>query len=102
MPIYEYKCTSCGLRFERLQPFSASSKCQCLKCGQPANRLISKASFVLKGTGWYVTDHPSKERKEGMRKERSPIPAKPSKKTSSASTTSEIPSKISSSSGNKE
>jgi putative FmdB family regulatory protein len=83
MPIYEYKCQNCGYKFEKIQSFNASSQCECPHCHKKAKRLISQASFVLKGTGWYVTDHPSKARKEGMRKEKS-TPIKPSSATSSS------------------
>ncbi|MBN1552870.1 zinc ribbon domain-containing protein [bacterium] len=75
MPIYEYHCEHCGRKFEKLQGFSASQTCECPNCGQSAQRLISLASFVLKGTGWYVTDHPSKDRKRGMNSTKAPEPA---------------------------
>jgi len=37
-------------------------------------RVISKTAFILKGSGWYVTDYPSDERKKGMEGEK-PLPA---------------------------
>jgi putative FmdB family regulatory protein len=57
MPIYEYLCTSCGREFEEWQKFSDPAVDRCSECGGRAKRLISQSSFVLKGSGWYVTDY---------------------------------------------
>jgi putative FmdB family regulatory protein len=62
MPIYEYRCSECNSVFEKLQSFAAPQICQCPECGKEANRIVSLGSFILKGTGWYVTDHPSNSR----------------------------------------
>ncbi len=47
-------------------------------------KLITNTSFVLKGSGWHVTDYPSAERKKAMEAKK-PAPAdkdkKPEKKT---------------------
>lgn len=56
MPIYEYKCEKCGKEFEEWQKISEPPVDTCA-CGGKASRLISHSSFVLKGTGWYVTDY---------------------------------------------
>jgi putative FmdB family regulatory protein len=77
MPIYEYRCEKCGYKFEKLQSFSASAASLCPKCSQTASRVISLSSFVLKGTGWYVTDHPSKDRKKEMTSHGKETPAAP-------------------------
>jgi putative FmdB family regulatory protein len=54
MPVYEYQCTACGHEFEREQRISEDPIKKCPKCGKPkAKRLISRTSFVLKGSGWY-------------------------------------------------
>jgi len=57
MPIYEYRCTCCGREFEEWQKFSDPAVDHCSECGGPAKRLISQSTFVLKGSGWYVTDY---------------------------------------------
>jgi len=57
MPIYEYKCQKCGFQFEKLQSFNASRQQTCPKCSGTAERLLSLGSFVLKGGGWYATEH---------------------------------------------
>lgn len=57
MPIYEYKCSSCGKVFEVLQKRFDVDEAPCESCGQPGKRIMSNTSFVLKGSGWYVTDY---------------------------------------------
>src|SRR5262245_30126268 len=57
MPIYEYRCGACGHELERLQKLSDPLLVVCPSCNAPAlTKLLSKAGFQLKGTGWYVTD----------------------------------------------
>ncbi len=63
MPIYEYKCNVCGYRFEKLQTFHDEPVKVCPKCKGEVKRLISKSSFILKGSGWYVTDYARKNGK---------------------------------------
>lgn len=60
MPIYEYICESCGQRHEAIQKYSDPLLTKCPKCGGKLKKLISNTSFVLKGTGWYVTDYARK------------------------------------------
>jgi putative FmdB family regulatory protein len=64
MPIYEYECPECGEHFEKVQKFSDEPLSRCQNCGGHVHKLISKTSFILKGTGWYVTDYASPERKK--------------------------------------
>ena len=57
MPIYEYRCSTCGFENEYLQKVSDPLLTDCPDCGQPTfNKLVSAAGFQLKGNGWYVTD----------------------------------------------
>ena len=57
MPLYEYRCDACGDIIEIMQKFTDSAPTTCEKCGKgPMEKLMSKTSFALKGTGWYVTD----------------------------------------------
>jgi len=57
MPIYEYKCSSCGHKKEVLQKMSDAPLTQCPACAKPTlTKLISAAGFQLKGSGWYATD----------------------------------------------
>jgi len=60
MPIYEYKCLKCHTEFEVMQKMSDAPLKKCTSCGGPAKRLISRSSFHLKGSGWYMTDYARK------------------------------------------
>ena len=57
MPIYAYKCESCGLAKDVLQKISDAPLTDCPACGLPSMRKqVTAAGFQLKGSGWYVTD----------------------------------------------
>jgi putative FmdB family regulatory protein len=57
MPIYEYRCSSCGHELEVLQKFSDAPLSTCPSCHRNAlAKKVSAAGFQLKGSGWYVTD----------------------------------------------
>lgn len=61
MPIYEYRCEACGEFQEAIQKMSDAPLRLCKSCGKEAlERVLSKTSFVLKGSGWYVTDYKSR------------------------------------------
>jgi putative FmdB family regulatory protein len=57
MPIYAYKCGSCGHAKDVLQKISEAPLTVCPACGAEAfSKQITAAGFQLKGSGWYVTD----------------------------------------------
>jgi len=57
MPIYAYKCESCGAAKDVLQKISDPALSDCPACGQPTFRKqVTAAGFQLKGSGWYATD----------------------------------------------
>jgi putative FmdB family regulatory protein len=57
MPIYEYRCASCGFQEEFLQKISDAPLRDCPECREPALRkMVTAAGFQLKGSGWYATD----------------------------------------------
>jgi putative FmdB family regulatory protein len=58
MPLYEYKCRSCGKTFELIQRFSDEPLTTHPECGGIVDKLLSAPAFHLKGTGWYATDYP--------------------------------------------
>jgi len=61
MPIYEYRCPDCEKVFEVMQKFSDEPVKECRYCaGKKVEKLISRSSFVLKGTGWYQSDYARK------------------------------------------
>lgn len=57
MPLYEYRCESCGQRAEVLQRFGDPPLETCAECGGPMRKLVSSPAFQFKGSGWYVTDY---------------------------------------------
>jgi putative FmdB family regulatory protein len=57
MPIYAYKCASCGHALDVLQKMSDAVLTDCPSCGAVAlQKQVTAAGFQLKGSGWYVTD----------------------------------------------
>ena len=60
MPIYEYRCDSCGHEFETIQKVSEAPLQTCPECETNALvKKVSAAGFRLKGGGWYETDFKS-------------------------------------------
>src|SRR5258706_14633256 len=60
MPLYEYQCTKCKHRFERIRKFSDRPITKCPECGSKVEQLISAAAVQFKGSGWYATDYAKK------------------------------------------
>jgi putative FmdB family regulatory protein len=57
MPIYEYRCKSCGFQKDHLQKLSDAPLTTCPSCGSNHYvKQISAPDFQLKGSGWYATD----------------------------------------------
>lgn len=57
MPLYEYECFVCGVRFERIQKTTAQPTKVCPECGGAVRRLLGVPALQFKGSGWYVTDY---------------------------------------------
>ena len=57
MPIYEYRCESCGRIVELIHKINDPAPQICDSCGGKMRRLISRTSFILNGSGWYVTEY---------------------------------------------
>ncbi len=60
MPLYEYRCTQCGYRYERIQKFDAEPDAICPKCGGELQRPLTAPALQFKGAGWYVNDYAPK------------------------------------------
>lgn len=98
MPIYEYECKA-GHQFEQIQSFSAPTFTNCPTCGKKAERLISLASFHLKGSGWYSKDVAAKgtSGKPSVKEEAAPVSTEKAvastekKETSAEKSTSDVP-----------
>jgi putative FmdB family regulatory protein len=71
VPIYEYKCKKCGKEFEVFQGMTDPPVKTCRYCQGPIKRLISRTTFHLKGSGWYVTDYGGKKAPVSESKEES-------------------------------
>lgn len=64
MPIYEYRCGSCGHELEVIQKISEAPLVTCPVCERDAlKKKVSAAGFRLKGSGWYETDFKSGKKK---------------------------------------
>jgi putative FmdB family regulatory protein len=57
MPLYEYECEACSVRFERRQSVTDDPLIICPECGGRVHRLIQTAGIIFKGKGFYVTDN---------------------------------------------
>ena len=89
MPIYEYICEKCGSRTEVIQKITDPPLKRCSKCRGKLEKSVSRTSFQLKGSGWYVTDYSrgdsAKSKEKGSGKDKTE--KKPEKKTETAATT---------------
>jgi putative FmdB family regulatory protein len=84
MPIYEYRCGSCGHQQEFLQKVGDAPITVCTECGKPTfSKMVTAAGFQLKGSGWYATDFKNSGSKPAA-KEAAKEAAKPDAKDSAA------------------
>ncbi|MFO1217377.1 MAG: FmdB family zinc ribbon protein [Burkholderiaceae bacterium] len=86
MPIYAYRCTSCGHAKDVLQKISDPALTMCPSCGAATfAKQLTAAGFQLKGSGWYATDFkgggtkPSDGEKPKTEGDKAPEPAKAAK-----------------------
>lgn len=78
MPVYEYECGSCGKHFDVAQKFSDPVISECTLChATNVRKVLSTPAFVLKGSGWYVTDYASGDRKKAAEAEKPAAEPKP-------------------------
>jgi putative FmdB family regulatory protein len=99
LPLYAYRCTTCGNKFEKIQNFSAEPETICPKCGNATLiRPLTAPRLNFKGAGWYINDYASKssdsssESSSESKPAETKAPAKSSEPASSASTTPSAPS----------
>jgi putative FmdB family regulatory protein len=99
MPVYAYRCSNCGVQFEKQQSFSDQSLLRCPECGKRAlKKVYLPVGIVFKGSGFYATDHHSpsgqlskkadekaEEKKESKENKESSESKEPAAKTESSS-----------------
>lgn len=98
MPLYEYECTKCHKRTEKIERGSGPHLKKCPHCGGKVERLLAAPAIQFKGSGWYVTDYAGKKAASG---ENAPA-EKSAAKESSSETAKESSPKESSSKESKE
>ena len=92
MPVYEYQCESCTIRFEKRQRFSDEPVTECPECGGMVHKVIQPVGVIFKGSGFYVTDNRGKSsttppaRKDGDSTSSSDSAASSESKTETAKT----------------
>jgi putative FmdB family regulatory protein len=64
MPLYEYRCLTCGEKFEIIQKSTDAPLTNCPNCGGPLKKLFSPPMLQFKGSGWYITDYAKKGTEE--------------------------------------
>jgi putative FmdB family regulatory protein len=84
MPIYEYECENCGVRFERLQRMTDASLTDCPECAGHVHRVMQPVGVIFKGSGFYVTDNRGKS-STGIPPKKREEEAKPSSASESES-----------------
>jgi len=88
MPTYEYRCERCG-NFEEMQRITSPPLSRCPRCKRKVRRLISKTSFQLRGSGWYVTDYARARGGNGAKKDGKDSAASEGKSEANSKGTSE-------------
>jgi putative FmdB family regulatory protein len=61
VPLYEYQCTKCKKRTEKIESLAGPHLKKCPHCGGKVERLQSAPAIQFKGSGWYVTDYAGKK-----------------------------------------
>ncbi|HEX9056529.1 MAG TPA: FmdB family zinc ribbon protein [Ktedonobacterales bacterium] len=99
MPMYDYRCQSCGTRFEVWQKMTDDPLTTCQTCGGPVRRVLYPAGIVFKGSGFYSTDHRSNngstvsasasDKNTDAKTESTPAKSAPAESASTAATTKE-------------
>ena len=92
MPVYTYRCDSCGVEFERHQSFHDEPLKTCPECRKKSlRRVITPSKIIFKGSGFYATDNksPSGSASRGTKSESKPADKSTETKSSESSDKSE-------------
>jgi putative FmdB family regulatory protein len=79
VPLYEYKCLTCGRHTDKIEPVAGPHLKKCPQCGGKVESVITAPAIKFKGSGWYVTDYAGKSTDGGSRESK---PAAESKESS--------------------
>jgi putative FmdB family regulatory protein len=94
MPIYGYRCSSCGFEKDVMQKISAAPLTTCPSCGASTfAKQMSAAGFQLKGSGWYATDFKGSAKPAGSGAASTTPPAAAASESASSSDSSASPPK---------
>ncbi len=89
MPVYTYRCESCGVQFERHQSFTDAPLKTCPECRKKAlKKVITPTKIIFKGSGFYATDHKSPSGEATHKKKSSKKDSKEPKESTSTTTES--------------
>jgi putative FmdB family regulatory protein len=88
MPLYEYECTACHERTEKIQKFSDPEITICPHCSGHLERVLSAPAVSFKGGGWYADGYGNAKPKSSESKSSSSDSGKSSSGSESASATS--------------
>jgi putative FmdB family regulatory protein len=61
VPLYEYECTKCHRRTEKIESVAGPHLKKCPHCGGKVESVLSAPAIQFKGAGWYVTDYAGKK-----------------------------------------
>jgi len=90
MPVYTYRCESCGVQFEHSQKFTDSPLLRCPECGKKSlHKVYTPVGIVFKGSGFYSTDHRSPSGSSHFSKDQAEAKAAESKPAEAESKSSE-------------
>ena len=84
MPLYEYECTACYKRTEKIQKFSDPEITTCPHCGGHIERVVSAPAIAFKGGGWYADGYGNAKPKSSGDTPTSDSAAKPASDSASS------------------
>ena len=76
MPLYEYECTKCHKRTEKIENLAGPHLKKCPHCGGKVESVITAPAIKFKGSGWYVTDYAGKSTDGGSKESKPAADAK--------------------------
>jgi putative FmdB family regulatory protein len=98
VPTYQYACTACDHRFEKVQAFTDDALTECPECAGRLRKLYGSVGVVFKGSGFYRTDSRAKSEAKSSssaeggadKKSSSSSDSKSNSSSSSSSTTTPV------------